>query len=817
MKKRSRWILSGILGGAGIVAAILIVVLWGAGSSRLPDDAVLVPRDVSSLQEALDGAAPGATIAIQAAAGPIQGPILITVPDITLVSSGGRANLHGTGTTATLSIRADGVIVRGFDITSESIGLQINASDCTIEDLQIEATSIGIQLNNAARCLLKSIETNAGRIGVELINSGSATVENLTIVGASEYGMRLLGSWNNSLRNLDLLENTVGISIDDASTDNVIEASSVELSSIAGIEIRASNDNALIGNTLVSDRIGILLEGVTGTEILDCQIQGPAVTGVSLQQAIQNRIVETQIDGIQGAGIQLEQSAENTLLHNDVSNCGEAGITLISSSKNLIMGNEMDDCSRGIQITRSNDTRILRNSVSNSELSGFFISLGRSNRLLDNVSIGRSYGMILAESESNTLLRNTLSEADGAGLLLIDTVGGNRVAENEVHDCAWGILLAVSTRDFITYNRVTDNEVGMLLAQLGSGTRIEGNVIEGNGIGLQQQADLAELSTDLEMLGIALPQDAESSFPILTNNVFKDNADYDIQNQSTTHLLAAGNWWGLASARDSRNAVVSDGVSLEQSAWKGTIAVGTGSDDVRVLLGRILQLTLVDEGFRVIDLVGMGPSERVHQALLDADVDLIWWNGSESEAQISVEEHPSVVLPTSAREGWSIVVSAQIAGQLAEATASGLADWYNNAGEGLRYTATSAFGEELFEAFLAAYELEGSVRSFTQADALAEVEALLKFAAVDVAIVGSLEETLTLAGFLAIEDELQVLEQDSISMVVQQSIVTKYPETQDILRTLGERLTSEVLHDLVSRIRMLHMEPEDVAREFLQQ
>ena len=817
MKNRSRWILWGILGVAGILAAVLIVVLWVVRPLGLPDDAVFVPRDVASLQEALERVSPGATIVIQASADPIQGPILITVPDITLMSSGGRANLNSIGNDPALTIRADGVIVRGFDITSESIGLQIDASDCTIEDLRIESTTVGVQLTNASRCVLKSIETHAGGIGVKLIFSNSVSAEDLTIVGSSEYGVQLLGSRNNSLNNLSLSKNAVGISIEGASADNIIEASDIESSSISGIEIRGSNDNTLIGNTLDSVRIGIVIEGVTGTEIRGCEIRRPTVAGVLLQQAVQNRILETRIEGSQGAGIQLTQSAENTLLNNEISNCREGGIDLISSGKNLIMGNELDGCSIGIRITRSNDIRILRNRVLNSELCGFFVSLGSSNRLLDNVSIGGLYGMILAETASNTLLRNTLNGAERAGLSLVSTHGENHIAENEARSCSWGLLLAAATHDRITQNQMLDNEVGVLLTQLGKGTRIEGNTIAGNEIGLKQQANLAELGNEFEALGIVLPQSAESTHPILTNNVFMDNSDFDIRNDTTVQLLAAGNWWGVASIRDPRDAIVSNGVSLEQSAWKGTIAVGTGSDDVRVLLGRILQWTLAEEGFRVIDLVGMGPSERVQQALIDADVDLIWWSGSDLEPQPPIEGSSFVVLPTPALEGWRIIVSAQLADRLSEATVAGLADWCSGSGERLRYTATSALGDESFEGLLAAYGLAASVRSFTQADALEEVEALLKFGAVDVAIVGNLEETLTLQGFVAIEDELQVLEQGSISMIVQQSIVTTYPETQHVLKALGERLTSEVLHNLVSRIRLLHKEPEDVAREFLQQ
>ena len=118
---------------------------------------------------------------------------------------------------------------------------------------------------------------------------------------------------------------------------------------------------------------------------------------------------------------------------------------------------------------------------------------------------------------------------------------------------------------------------------------------------------------------------------------------------------------------------------------------------------------------------------------------------------------------------------------------------------------------------MAEYGLTETVRSFTRAEAREEVEALLKFGAVDVAIVGSLEETLTRAGFLAITDDLQLLDEEPISLIVQQAVSTNYSEVSGILAALGEQLTTEVLHDLVSRIRLIHQEPEDVARVFLQQ
>ena len=165
-----------------------------------------------------------------------------------------------------------------------------------------------------------------------------------------------------------------------------------------------------------------------------------------------------------------------------------------------------------------------------------------------------------------------------------------------------------------------------------------------------------------------------------------------------------------------------------------------------------------------------------------------------------------------------MIVSSRLADQpVEEPTVSQLSDWVNATGEQLRFAATSELSDETFDGFVAAYGMDDSVRSFIRAEALEEVEALLKFGAIDVAIVGSLEETLTIAGFLKVTDDLRIFQQAPISMIIQQSASTDYAEIDEILATLGERLTSEVLHDLVSRIRLLHQEAADVAREFVQQ
>ena len=51
--------------------------------------------------------------------------------------------------------------------------------------------------------------------------------------------------------------------------------------------------------------------------------------------------------------------------------------------------------------------------------------------------------------------------------------------------------------------------------------------------------------------------------------------------------------------------------------------------------------------------------------------------------------------------------------------------------------------------------------------------------------------------------------------MLQQDLLARYPQLEDRLTELGGRLTASMVHDLVSRIRMLKADPIDVARGFL--
>jgi len=163
------------------------------------------------------------------------------------------------------------------------------------------------------------------------------------------------------------------------------------------------------------------------------------------------------------------------------------------------------------------------------------------------------------------------------------------------------------------------------------------------------------------------------------------------------------------------------------------------------------------------------------------------------------------------------VASGRLAERLPEMTLSAVSSLLTASGETIRYTAPRSLDAATLHGMLAAYGLDAATGPIEWADTLAEAEALLKFGVADVAIVDNLQETLTLSGFHRLTDDLGVLESTRLAMILRRSLLSRFPDIGPLLRDLAGRLTDPVLHDLSGRVRLLQLEPEDVARGFLRQ
>ena len=806
----------------GVIAIVAVGLFFGiryAVPNRFPPGAILVPRDAATLQEALDRASPGMTVVLEARQEAFKGPLTIDVPNVTLTSMGKRASLESTGGKPALTIRATGVTVKNLDILADSTGLKIMSSQCLLEGIVVSEATVGIQLFGAKGCDLQGIEIRAGKIGVEIVSSSGNLFHDVVITNVAETGVKVLSSSKNLFEELALTDIPIGISVEQGSTDNKFKNCRIRSSSIAGIKIHGSNNNILLDSVLLDSRIGVVLEAVTGCEINGCSIQNAVSNGILLLQAVQNRILENEIVAAEDVGILLSQSAENALSYNRILRCEGEGIRLDSSDRNLIMENDLLENAVGIQADQASYNRVLRNNVDKSELVGLVFTDGERNRFLDNRVHGGTFGIALIESSENTVLRNRIEDQGEVSLSLVNGSQANSVVENRISGGGIGMLVAASARAGIRNNTFSQNDTGLLLTRPGTGLRIEGNTIERNRIGLKQDNAAIATTHAVDLLGIALEEGSgAAAAPIITNNIFSHNDQFDISNESDLPIHAAENWWGESNGgRNAGAGVVSEGVDLEESAWKGTITVGTEKGDLQVLLGRILQLILTDQGFRVIDLIGMSDDRRVQEAIRMQDVDLIWLEvpNSNLEEMFGAEENlESVSIP--AKNGWSAIVSRKLADQLPEMTLSALAVHMSESKETLRCTAPRTFGQSAFKSFLATYGLKESGETINWTETLEDAATFLKLKVADVAILNNLEETLTPSSeFVAIEDDLHAFETADIVMLFRRELLSRFPEVADVMSKLSPLLTESAVQGLINHVRLSGREPKVVAREFL--
>ncbi|MEI6171031.1 MAG: right-handed parallel beta-helix repeat-containing protein [bacterium] len=782
---------------------------------RIPRGAIVVPRDVATLDAALRRVEPGGTIVLDTHEQALVGPFVIDVPEVTICSFGPPARVTAQGNAPALAIRANDVTLRNLEISAESVGLVIASSRCLVEDLTVRGTPVAVRLSDARDCTLDRIDIEGGNIGVELSSSSGAEIRAVTVSDVAEVGIRVTGSWGNTLERITVARAPVGISVEDGSRQTLLADCHVDDCGTSGVIVRGSNDITLASSIVRDAPVGIALDRATGCEIRGCTIERAAVTGVSLERSVQNRVQNTVIRTPGQFGLRLSESSENAFSDNEIRGGSAVAIDLTASDRNLVVRNEIADTAVGIRIDRSEAFRILRNTIASRRV-GLVLEGADGGRILDNRVTSGVFGIAIVSSTGNVVLRNRVEDQAESAFALLGGSASTTLAENRAARSGTGILIAASSRSDVLDNVVVGNDIGVLLLRSGPELRLEGNRIERNAVGLRQADPSDDSPARLGLLDADIPADVgEISPPILANNTFSRNRRLDVENNAMSPLYAAGNQWGDELSGGIAEALVSPDVNLLESAWKGTIAVGTEASDLQEILGDILRIALARAGYRVVDLIGMGSARLVQDAAKAGDIDLVslklpGTGPSDAGAELTV-----FVLP--ARAGWVAVVPQGVADRLPERSLSALAAMLGGAGQALLWAVPQAVGEPVLAALRDAYGLGGQVRTVVWAKTLAEAEALLTFGAAEFALLESLEETVTLSGFVSLEDDRHILPSEALAVMVRTGLLADHPDVGDVLSRLVPRLTPLALRDLMSRVRLLDRSPEAVAMEFLEQ
>ena len=282
-------------GEAAVVVAAAVagtaLALAGPGSSGLT--AAATP----GLQAMIDAAAPGATLTIPS--GHYEGPITIDRP-LTLQGEGWPI-IDGMGRSDVITVTAEGVTIRGFEIINSSVAvsavpgaIRLSADRAVIENNRIREVLYGIIMVGSRDHVLRGNEIASlsdqpsQRRGhaIYMYGSGGNLVED-NVVHTAKDGIFIGFADFNVLRNNHVSNVRYGIHFMYAS-DNVFEANTF-VKNVAGAAIMSSSRIELTGNVFAENRsaasgYGILLKDVDDVTIRDNLIHHNRV-GLTLEGA----------------------------------------------------------------------------------------------------------------------------------------------------------------------------------------------------------------------------------------------------------------------------------------------------------------------------------------------------------------------------------------------------------------------------------------------------------------------------------------------------------------------------------------------------
>ena len=265
--------------------------------------------------------------------------------------------------------------------------------------------------------------------GTEKVPSYNNILENNEAYGNEGYGLRVLGSTNNQIRNNYFHDNLRGISIDQNSTDNLISSNRI-------------NDNS---------QYGLILQETANKNV------------------VQNNEVTRNSDN----GIHI-QSNENQVIGNRINNNSRYGLVIQeTANKNVVRNNEvMTNSDNGIHI-QSNENQVENNTVKNNFKAGIALLIEpgfvapTNNVITANLVISNSANGIDLRSAIGTLVQGNVAEQNkGDGVYLKDS-SQTTISENTLrNNTSYGIEVNGPTSSQNTWmrNAIHGNNLGVIIA-----------------------------------------------------------------------------------------------------------------------------------------------------------------------------------------------------------------------------------------------------------------------------------------------------------------------------------------------------------------
>lgn len=524
---------------------------------------LVVPDNYSSIQQAIDHAAEGATILVRAG---LYNEAVTVNKSLWLVGEDKQTTTVDAHSTApSIFVFADRVNITGFCVVNTAIPAQGNPwfSWEYVPAKQLPS----IQINGSSCCNIYGNLFTNGSIGVDLSDSiGNRVFENL--FSFNGVGIYISGQ-NHYLAKNQILNHGVGgtgLVID--SSHNIIVNNTVS-DGTSGLWFKSGENNTLKGNIL-DGNFNSLLMGYTEPWL---SFNNHVDTSNTINgKPIYYWIGKTGETVPSDAGAVILVNSTDMTVKDLVLPKSTYEIMLVNTTCSIIENNQPAPQSQeqldyyrtpevplyillfnssGNQLKENRATLWLNSSYTNTLTgnTGVIRLNGSHNNLIANNTVTKIgfmpldwSGIVLSHSFNNTILHNDI-KGNSAGIGVDEGAMFNRIIDNYIHDNAQGGIvlgtMGAGTKNNLIYcNNITDNgNEGILDSAYG--TQIIGNSIaknRGNGLELNDSVNCTITGNVIEGFFFGMYRSSPINCTMVANNVSLNTAygQYGIWFQSET-------------------------------------------------------------------------------------------------------------------------------------------------------------------------------------------------------------------------------------------------------------------------------------------
>lgn len=463
--------------------------------------------------------------------------------------------LTGNGFTGIWLRHTNAVQIVDNDITRgrEAIGA-FSSEDLVIDGNRVEDNRVnGIFVASSSANITDNTVLDSGKHGLLLRSSPGSLVEHNVVSNSGRNGLYIHKSnravvWNNTVR-----DNRVGLELARSGrtliANNTLEAG-VELGGPSrSHHLHNMQNNTVNGAPLrytrgdddldLSGLLGqVIAVNTTNLTVHDVEL-GDVPTPIQVSYSENVHVYDTTLTDLRRRGIVVLESSEILIENNLASGGSKAGINVWLSQNATIRNNTARDNQVGITVATSSGAVVVGNEVTNNSgagihcLGGIETNQAPGIQIADNTVINNQAGICVFESPEARITHNMVRQngfGPGSGGIVFDASSRGTASNNTVLNNTHGIKLVTASNVTLANNTVTHNEEGIRLHDPFFGpsadNRVTWNQISQNNVGVNFTGDIENTT-------------------LRGNNIEANTGGIGLDaHHSESQVDARHNWWG---------------------------------------------------------------------------------------------------------------------------------------------------------------------------------------------------------------------------------------------------------------------------------